>query len=235
MGKVTFANSIVCGAISGESQKYQSHVTSAGVCDTDTLAADVAANLKDSGAYIATVLREAGVSAKKFLKDGQRVVIDGICRLEIAAEGSAPSEDSPWNPAENRLVVNAIANAAVRDAAQDIVPENVLKPVQVQLLGAQDKTTLEQNAVTKGNVLLLQGKGVKITAANADEGVFVVKGSEAHKLAVTGSTQGTVDCTVPDDVPADRYDRIEVRGRTGNGTNRMLMTASIAGFEVKEG
>ena len=232
MAKVTFANTKCCEAVTGDG-KYQSHVTSAGVCDTDTLAADVAENLKDSGAYIATVLREAGVSARKFLKEGQRVVIDGVCRLEIAAEGSAPSEDTPWNPDENRLVVNAIANAAIRDAAKDIIPENVLKPVAIQLLGAQDQTTLEQNAVVKGNVLLLQGKGVKITAANADEGVFVVKGTDEHKLAVTESTQGTVDCTVPEDVPADRYDRIEVRGRAGNGTNRMLVTASITGFEIK--
>ena len=232
MAKVTFANTKCCEAVTGDG-KYQSHVTSAGVCDTDTLAADVAENLKDSGAYIATVLREAGVSARKFLKEGQRVVIDGVCRLEIAAEGSAPSEDTPWNPDENRLVVNAIANAAIRDAAKDIIPENVLKPVAIQLLGAQDQTTLEQNAVVKGNVLLLQGKGVKITAANADEGVFVVKGTDEFKLAVTTSTQGTVDCTVPEDVPADRYDRIEVRGRAGNGTNRMLVTASITGFEIK--
>ena len=234
MAKVTFANSKCCEQVTGNGV-YQSHVTSAGVCDTDTLAADVAANLKDSAAYIATVLREAGHSANKFLKEGQRVVIDGICRLEINAEGSAPAEDSPWDPKENRLVVNAIANAAVRDAAKDIVPENVLKPVAIQLLGAQDQTTLEQNAVTKGNTLLLHGKYVKITSANADEGVFVVKGTDEHRLTVTASSQGTIDATVPDGVPADRYDRIEVRGRAGNGTNRMLVTASIAGFEIKEG
>ena len=50
MGKITFANSIVCGTISGESQKYCSHITSAGVFDTGPLAAETADNLKDSAA-----------------------------------------------------------------------------------------------------------------------------------------------------------------------------------------
>ena len=230
---VTFTNNRISDAIAGESQKFQSKITSAGVCDTDTLAAEVAANLKDSAAYIGTVQRELTNAAKRHIALGQRVTIDGLCRLEIAAEGSAPAEDTPWDPERNRLVVNAIPYAEIRDAARGIVPENVLKPVAVQLLGAQDATTLEQNAVTKGNTLLLQGKNVRITAANADEGVFVVKGADAFRLTTVSSTQGTVDCTVPDDVPADTYDRIEVRGRAGNGTNRMLVTASIAGFEIK--
>ena len=91
MGKVTFANSIVCGAISGESQKYQSHITSAGVFDTGSLAAEVAENLKDSAAYVETILREATNVSKRHLALGERVTIDGLCRLEIAAGGAAVS------------------------------------------------------------------------------------------------------------------------------------------------
>ena len=235
MGKVTFANSIVCGAISGESQKYQSHITSAGVFDTGSLAAEVAENLKDSAAYVETILREATNVSKRHLALGERITIDGLCRLEIGAEGASPSEDSPWDPAANKLVVNAIAYDGVKFAAKDIVPENVLKPVQVQLLGAQDQTTFEQNAVVKGHTLLGQGKGIKLTAENADEGLFVIAadGTE-HKLDVTSSTQGEIDATVPDEVPAGTY-VLEVRGRAGNGTNRMLVSARISGFTVKEG
>ena len=90
MGKVTFANSKVNETISGESQKYQSHITSAGVFDTVSLAAEVAENLKDSAAYVETVLREATNVSKRHLAIGERVTIDGLCRLEIAAEGAAP-------------------------------------------------------------------------------------------------------------------------------------------------
>ena len=234
MAKVTFANTKCCEAVTGDG-KYQSHVTSAGVCDTDTLAAETADNLKDSAAYVETVLREATNVSKKHLAMGERVTIDGLCRLEIAAEGASPAEDAPWDPAVNRLVVNAIAYDAVKLAAKDIVPENVLKPVQIQLLGSQDATTFEQNAVVKGHTLLCQGKGIKLTAANADEGLYLVAadGTE-HKLAVTSSTQGEIDATVPDEVPAGTY-VLEVRGRAGNGTNRMLVSARISGFTVKEG
>ena len=235
MGKVTFTNSKVNETISGESQIYRSHITSAGVFDTGSLAAEVAENLKDSAAYVETVLREATNVSKKHLAIGERVTIDGLCRLEIAAEGASPAEDAPWDPAVNRLVVNAIAYDAVKLAAKDIVPENVLKPVQIQLLGSQDATTFEQNAVVKGHTLLCQGKGIRLTAANADEGLYLVaEDGTAHKLNVTSSTQGEIDATVPDEVPAGGY-TLEVRGRAGNGTNRMLVSARISGFTVKEG
>ena len=50
MGKVTFANSKGNETISGDSRKWQSHITSAGVFDTGPLAAETADNLKDSAA-----------------------------------------------------------------------------------------------------------------------------------------------------------------------------------------
>ena len=111
---------------------------------------------------------------------------------------------------------------------------NTLKPVTIQLLGAQDETTLEQDAVTKGNRLLCQGKNIRLTAAHADEGLFVVNAAGEHKLNVVDSTAGTIDATVPDSVPAGVY-TLEVRGSSGLGKNRMLVTARIANFEIKEG
>jgi len=231
--QVTYANTKVSDSIAGSTPCYQSHITSGGTFTTDELAAETAENLKDSSAYIGTVLRETTNVAKKHLKEGERVTIDGLVRLELNAEGSAAAEDVPWDPATNRLVVSAIAYDAVKNAAKDLVPENVLKPVSIQLLGAQDATTFEQNAVVKGHTLLLQGKNVKITAANADEGVFVVNDTVEKKLDVTSSTAGTVDATVPDAVAAGVY-TLELRGRAGLGTNRTLVTASIKDFEVKE-
>ena len=45
-------------------------------------------------------------------------------------------------------------------------------------------------------------------------------------------TQGTIDFTVPDEVPAGTY-RLEVRSRAGEGLNRTLVTASIGEFAIK--
>ena len=230
---LTFTNSKISEAVVGEKQMYRSSLTSAGVCDTDTLAAESAANLKDSAAYIATVIKEATRVARKHLQIGERVTIDGLCRLEIAADGSFEHEDDPWNPEKNHLIVNAIPYDAIKLAAKDLVPENTLKPVSIQLLGAQDETTLEQNAVIKGHTLLLQGRQLRITTANDEEGVFVIGDEAEHKLVVTASTAGTIDATVPDEVPAGVY-KLEVRGRDGNGRGRMLVSASIGTFEVKE-
>ena len=73
------------------------------------------------------------------------------------------------------------------------------------------------------------------TAANAHEGLYLIaEDGTAHRLAVTSSTQGEIDATVPDEVPAGTY-VLEVCGRAGNGTNRMLVSARISGFTVKEG
>ena len=122
----------------------------------------------------------------------------------------------------------------MRNAAADIAPENTMKPVTVQLLGSQDGTTREQNAVTKGNVLLCQGVGLNCRyQVSEDEGLFVVGADGAeHKLAITDCTKVTLDATVPDDVPAGEY-RLEIRSRAGEGKERTLVRASINGFVIK--
>jgi len=234
MAKVlTFTNTKVSDSIAGTTPCWQSHVASTDTVTTDELSEEVAENLKDSAAYIGTILRETTNVSKEHLKNGERVTLDGFVRFELVAEGSASAEDAPWDPATNRLMVNAIAYDAVKASAKDLVPENVLKPVSIQLLGAQDATTFEQNAVVKGHGLLVQGKNVKITAANADEGLYLVNDEGEKKLTVTASTAGTVDATVPNDVAVGVY-TLEIRGRSGLGTNRMLVTASLNNFTVKE-
>lgn len=233
MGNLTFTNTKISEAVVGENQLFQSHITSAGVCDTGTLAAETAANLKDSAAYVETILKEVSAIAKEHLRLGERVTIDNICRLELQAEGSAIAEDSPWDPATQALVVKAIPYDAVKFAIADLTPENNLKPVQIQLLGAQDETTLEQNVIHKGHTLLCQGRGLRLNPSVAEEGLYVVGKDGEYQLTVTASTAGTIDATVPATVPAGTY-KLEVRGRDGNGLNRMLVTASIGTFAVKE-
>lgn len=233
MANLTFTNSKISDAIVGETQAFRAHITSAGVCETGTLAAEVAANLKDSAAYVGTIFKEATLVAKQHLQAGERVTLDGICRLEIQAEGSSASEDEPWNPEKHRLVVKAIPYDALKFAAAGLIPENTLKPVQIQLLGAQDEMTLEQNVVHKGNVMLVQGRGLRLTSANEEEGLFLVGKDDEYKLNVTASTAGTIDATVPTTVPAGVY-TLEIRGRDGNGKNRMIVSSVIRNFEVKE-
>ena len=71
MDIVTFTNTKVNGAICDE-QKYQSHVTSSGVCDTEKLAHEIAENLKDSAAYVGSVFGELAKTIKAHLQLGER-------------------------------------------------------------------------------------------------------------------------------------------------------------------
>ena len=229
---VTFTNNRIDSAICAE-QKYQSKVNPAGVVETSDLAAEVAENLKDSASYVEGVLKELNAVAAMKLAQGERVLLDGLCRLELMSEGSFATEDEPWDILRHRIVVRAIPYDAIKSAAKDVVPVNTLSPVTIRLLGAQDAVTLEQNAVTIGNTLLCQGKNINVNAANEEEGLFLVMGDGTfRKLTIIGNTAGTIDATVPAGVAPGTY-TLEVRGRAGLGRNRMLVTSSIADFVVK--
>lgn len=214
-------------------QAFQPHIRSAGVCKTDEIAARVAARTKDDPEMIKSIYAVTGDVLGKVLAQAMRISLDGLCRIELEPRGTFDTEDGVWDPARHSIAAVVIPAAEIRDAAKDLRPVNALKPVTVRLLGVQDATTFEQNAVVKGHTLLCQGKGIKLTAANADEGLYLVaEDGTAHKLAVISSTQGEIDATVPDEVPAGTY-VLEVRGRAGNGTNRMLVSARISGFTVR--
>ena len=229
-----FACSQVSDAIAPVSSLWQPHLSSTGVCETSALVGEVAEQTKDNAAFVRGHLSMLTDSIKRHLALGERVTIDGLCRFEIYPEGSLPAIDAPWDPSRNRLVVSCIPYEEVRNAAADIAPENEMKPVTVQLLGSQDATTHEQNAVTKGNVLLCQGVGLNCRyQVSEDEGLFAVDADGAErKLTVTDCTNVTLDATVPDDVPAGEY-RLEVRSRAGSGKERTLVKASIASFTIK--
>ena len=223
-------------AVSAEKSVYQPHLSSAGVCETGAIAAKVAAKTKDDAEVIKSVYAVTATVVRELLAQGMRVVLDGLCRIELEPRGSMEAEDSTWDPARNSIAAVVIPSAEIRDAANGLRPVNVLKTVDVQLLGSQDATTHEQNAVTKGNTLMCQGVGLNCRyQVSADEGLFVIDADGAeHKLTISDCTKVTLDANVPDDVPAGTY-RLEVRSRAGEGTNRTLVRASINGFTVKEG
>ena len=234
--EISFNCTKVPEAVSAEKSVYQPHLSSAGTCETGAIAAKVAARTKDDAEVIKSVYAVTATVIRELLAQGMRVVIDGLCRIELEPRGSMETEDSVWDPAKNSIAAVVIPSAEIRDAAKDLRPVNVLKTVDVQLLGAQDATTHEQNAVTRGDVLLCQGVGLNCRyQVSEDEGLFVIDADGAeHKLAITDCTKVTLDATVPDDVPAGEY-RLEIRSRAGEGKNRTLVRASISGFTVKEG
>lgn len=232
MVNLTYVNHPVSGAITGDAQKFQSRIIANGTLDYDTLVAKVAANTKESESIIMGILNETGKVVKEALAIGNRIAMENRLRIEFGAQGSSFSEDAPWDASRNKITLNVILSSAIRDLAKDIVPINVLKPVTIQVLGVQDAETLEQNILTLGHTALLQGKNLKINKENPEEGVYLVKGESEYKLEVTDSTAGTIDANV-EGVPADEGYRLEVRGRAGLGTNRMLVTAKVNGITVK--
>ena len=228
---VTFTNNKIDTALTGGEQKYQSKINSAGIVTTAELAAEIAENLKESENHVASFLKEVTSVAADKLAEGNRVLLDGLCRLELYGEGTFATEDESWDQNKHRIIVRAIPYDEIKYAAKDVVPANTLSKVTIQLLGAQDQTTLEQNTLTIGDTLLCQGKNIQVTTANADEGFYLVNDEHTYKATVAASTAGTADLTFPD-ATAGEY-TLEVRGRAGLGVNRSLVTASIKNFTVK--
>jgi len=234
MAELTFTNNKIDGAIT-TGERYQSKINTAGTLTTGQLAGEVAKNLKESSTFVEGLLKEITKVTADHLAKGERVLLDGLCHIELTGEGSFATEDAPWDPDEHRIAAKAVPYAAIRNATAALVPTNTLPTVTIQLLGAQDAITKEQNALTVGNTLLCQGKNIQVTAAHADEGFYLVKGTESFKGTLTDNTAGTADVTFPGLTAAEAGEgwTLEIRGRAGLGTNRMLVTARIADFTVK--
>ena len=233
MNKVTFSNTKIAGALARDGKNWQSHVNAAGSVSTVEIAAEIAANTKDSASYIEHVLAETGKKAATHLANGERVVLNGFGRIELTGEGSFDSEDAAWDPTRNAIGLTFIPTAAVRDAIREIVPENTLKPVSIQLLGLQDAETFEQKILVAGHTAMGQGKGLSVTAANADEGVFLIPSEGAEiRCPVSASTAGTFDATVPAETAEGVY-TLEFRGRAGQDTNRQLVTVRLTDVVIK--
>lgn len=233
MNKVTFSNTKIAGALARDGKNWQAHINSAGSTTTADIAAEVAANLKDSAPYVEHILNQTGLKAAEHLAGGERVVLEGFGRIELVGEGSFDSEDATWDPSRNAIGLAFVPCAAIRDSIREIVPENTLKPVSIRLLGLQDAETFEQNVLVAGHTAMGQGKGLNVNAANPDEGVFLVPNEGAEiRCPVTDSTAGTFDATVPAETPEGKY-ALEFRGRAGQGTNRRLVTVRLSDVIVK--
>jgi len=220
----------------GVSQLYQGHVVKSDPIGTDALAERVANQLKFDGSMVRNIIGAFGSQINACIKDGERPVFDGVFTTRYVVNGSFDSEDDVWDASRNSLGLAFITLDPVKGSVAEIVPTNVLGKVQIQLLGSQDATTYEQNCLTISHTLLCQGKNLKITTANTDEGLFLVKGSTGteYKAVTVVSTAGTIDATFPTNMVAGDDYTLVIRGRGGNGKNRSLVTAKITGFTVKE-
>ena len=214
-------------------QLYQGHIDGLETVGSETVIQKAADETKVPVTTLTNAANAIGTVIKNYISRGYRVVWEGAFGSGFKIKGGFDSEDDTFDPERHKLQPYFYALKNVRDAAADITPVNTLSKVSIAIYGAQDKTTKEQNSVTGGNTLLIQGKYVKLTVANADEGVYLVAsdGTE-YKAVIESSDQQTVDCHWATTVPAGEY-RLELRGRAGNGTNRSLVTASIATFTVK--
>jgi len=201
---------------------FQPHLISKGTISTAELCTLAAELVMADPVYIQSGLTAIARVAKAKLSEGYRVVIDDFARFELTGQGSFEYADEPWDPTRHSIVVNAVAFKDLVESAADVVPTNVLAPTNVQILGMQDATTMEQNTYTKGNTLLIQGKNCKIDTTKAAEGVWVDYGNGTIvKMTVSASTSSTIDATCNDAALVAGEATLVVRSRDGKGDDYM--------------
>lgn len=236
-----FYNTKVASEIA-DKQVFQCHLKGVGSVDSASLYEQVA---KASGMPVAQVAAIASALTRVVIDNGMnglRTTIEGLCRFEIVGKGTFDSIDEQWNPEKHSLQLAAVVYGDVRDAAKDVIPENVEKPTQIQVLGLQDQTTFEQNVIhnISGRITMIQGKNLRINmdpegGAVEGEGVFVryPDGNEIP-LVVEDSTAGTIDCVVGAPLTAAEGCTIVVRGRDGKSGDYMVVEGTLSGIKVVE-
>lgn len=219
----TFYNTKCNESVVGTGNRvFQPHLTSKGTVGTAEVCSLSAELVMCDAVLVQSVLAAVGRTVKRLNGEGYRVVIDNFARFELVGQGSFEFADEPWDPTRHSIAVAVVAFKDLVESAANVVPANVISPTNLQILGVQDATTLEQDAYTKGNTLLIQGKNCKIDATKAAEGVWIrlASGTEI-KMTVTASTSATIDATCNDAALVAGEATLVIRGRDGKGDDYM--------------
>jgi len=219
----TFNNSKCSETVVGEdNQVFQPHLTSKGTVGTAELCSLSAELIMSDPVLVQSVLTAVTRTIKRLAGEGYRVVINDFARFELVGQGSFEYADEPWDPSRHSIAIAVVAFKDLVESAADVVPVNEISPTNVSILGVQDATTLEQNTYTKGNVLLIQGKGTKIDTTKSIEGVWIrlASGTEI-KMTVSASTSSTIDATCNDAALVAGEATLVVRSRDGKGDDYM--------------
>ena len=217
---VTYTNTKVSESVVGEGVRcFQSHVKSAGTIDFDQICGLVADRNKDSKASVRATLDTLGEVLTEKLRDGFRCTWDGLAHFELNMEGSFDTIDAPFDPAKNKLIVNAIVYDNIKGAVADVTPQNEISPADVRILGTQDATTMAQDELTIGNKLLIQGVGLFLDLEAGDEVVDLVsEGGTVYHATVSNVSATTIDAEFGGGLTAGAY-KLVVKSRAANAGN----------------
>lgn len=141
---------------------------------------------------IRLVLSEFAEMVAGLVSAGRAVNIGGLVRFAPAVRGTFASEDAAWDPAKNKVVVNATVGSRLRSAAASSSVRR-LSLVDLPTLDVViDLTSKEHGKITSLGSFLLQGTKLSWDAEAEDEGFFVIhSGSETACEAILADEDPT--------------------------------------------
>lgn len=127
-----------------------------------------------------------------------KVINTGNLRGYLVIEGSLPSAGAKLDRAKNPVKAVILASGELKDCVAGVLAVNDTQVVEAVLYTVQYGTSPRMNTVEGTGTLKLNGRGLKLTAANADEGVWLAKPDGtlvSDKATVTANDELTIDCS----------------------------------------
>ncbi len=135
------------------------------------------------------VLTDFADLVSDLVAEGRAVTIPGLVRFAPSIRGTFETIDSPWDAANNQVVVNASIGSRMRAAAAKSTVQRVDTITLPELELLVDVATQQPNVITSEGVFIVSGTQLLWDETAEDEGFFLNAGGEETKCTQQEETQ----------------------------------------------
>jgi len=149
-----------------------------------------------------------------------RIVNTGSLRGFLTICGSIPSVGAPVNPVSNPVTAVILAHGELKESVANVIAVNDTQVVDAALYTIQYGTSNFLNTIEGTGTVKANGKGLKITTSNTDEGIWLetLDGVMAsNKATISANDENTADfafAALPETTDGDQF-RLVIATRNG--------------------
>lgn len=146
-------------------------------------------------------------------------------RLFLTVKGSLTGATAKLDPAKNPVSIAVVPSGDLKAAVAGIIAVNDTLTVEAALYSVHYEDSEENNTIEGTGLIKLNGKGLKLTGDNADEGIWLENPTTGeiltNKATIVDNDEATVDITVDDfaDIP-EELTKVRLVVMTRNGESK---------------
>ena len=176
---------------------YLGEVVPVGICGTDQILKEIAANLGMTEPTVRMFLSAMIEEIVELLKMGNKVETP-FGWMEPAISGTMPYEDSPFDPKRNEVYVRVTPPKKLRDALKKVIPVRLDAPeLEIGTVVTASLGARAYNTVKRGEQFVVSGRGFEegMTASLVD-----AKGS-SHAIDIELAKSTAIVCSFDAAIP----------------------------------